>query len=182
MANTFDKSRDNKATERTAGDLLLLDPRFQAPDTATRKAIIKGLALEGNFGSRSFDCVFTEKPIEKLTPENVGHYLPDLRLIEMKSTKKPIHDLSLSGFFFGATANEYDFAERLGDRFLFAFVILSNDNEYERPFAVLLTLSQLESRTKTKRVQYQVNLRTDIDPREETHELVVFDAVELPPA
>jgi hypothetical protein len=76
----------------------------------------------------------------------------------MKTTKKPIKDASLAGFFFGATQREYDLAAKLGDRFRFAFVVLNSANIYGKPFGVLLTLSELEERTRSKRIQYQVNL------------------------
>ena len=79
-------------------------------------------------------------------------------LVEMKTTKKPIKDATLAGFFFGATQREYDLAAKLGDRFRFAFVVLNSANIYGKPFAVLLTLQELEHRTRTKRIQYQVNL------------------------
>ena len=49
-------------------------------------------------------------------------------------------------------------AARLPDRHLFAFVVLSSDNIYARPFFVLLTLSQLEQRILGKRIQFQMNL------------------------
>ena len=79
-------------------------------------------------------------------------------LVEMKTTKKPIKDSSLAGFFFGATQREYDLAAKLGDKFRFAFVVLNSNNIYNKPFAVLLTLQELEIRTRSKRIQYQVNL------------------------
>jgi hypothetical protein len=36
--------------------------------------------------------------------------------------------------------------------------VLNSANAYGKPFAVLLTLSELEHRTRAKRIQYQVNL------------------------
>lgn len=58
-------------------------------------------------------------------------------------------------------------AQKLGDRFRFAFVVLNdkrdkkgNPNTYGRPFAVLLTHDELVARTQTKRVQFQVNLKS----------------------
>lgn len=49
----------------------------------------------------------------------------------------------------------------LGNRFNFAFVVLNSDNDYGAPFFVLLTLDQVEARTRTQRIQYQVNFRSD---------------------
>ncbi len=68
----------------------------------------------------------------------------------------------MNGFFFGATERERAMATKLGDMYRFAFVVLTDVNDYETPFAVLLTLEELERRTRPWRVQYQVNFRTDI--------------------
>jgi len=80
----------------------------------------------------------------------------------MKTTKKAIQNASLHGFFFGATEREYDMARALGDSYLFAFIVLNSANEYGRPFAVLLTLEEVERRTQKRRIQYQVNFRSDL--------------------
>ena len=181
MADKFGKSLENKVTERTGLGLLLTNPRIQAPDTPTRNRIMAGLGVSGNFGSRSFDCVLSDEPIEQLTEATVDEYLPSIRLVEMKTTKKPIRSVALNGFFFGATAREFELAAALGDRFLFAFVVLNSANEYGKPFAVLLTLAQLEMRIKAKRVQFQVNLRSDTPEESEFRELVVFDHLPPPP-
>ncbi|HZD80269.1 MAG TPA: hypothetical protein VE646_09550 [Actinomycetota bacterium] len=75
----------------------------------------------------------------------------------MKTTRKRIRDESLLGFFFGATEREYDMARTLGDRYLFAFIVLNDTNDYGRSFAVLLPLDEVERRTQKRRIQYQVN-------------------------
>lgn len=82
----------------------------------------------------------------------------------MKTTKKPIKDENLNGFFFGATEREYAMARALGDKYVFAFVVLNSVNVHNRPFFILLTLDQVEQRTRAKRIQYQVNFRSDIVP------------------
>src|SRR5205823_3367534 len=94
------------------------------------------------------------------------------RLVEVKSTRKPIKDANLNGFFFGATEREYAMAAALGDRYLFAFIVLSSVNNFGRPFAVLLTLDQVVERTRAKRTQFQVNFRTQMRD-EPYHELVL---------
>ena len=137
----------------------------------------------GSYGTRTFDVVMTSSPAPEITISNVDQYLDDLRLVEMKSTLKRIEDATLNGFFFGATDNEYQLARALGDRYLFAFVVLGSLNQYRRPFAVMLTLKQVEERTKASRLQYQVNFRTDMDPTLLSQEVIVFgspeDAVNL---
>ena len=64
-------------------------------------------------------------------------------------------------------------AAALGDRYLFAFVVLNSVNDYERPFAVLLSLEEVEARTRSKRVQFQVNFRSDIQPAD-VRDVIVF--------
>ena len=109
----------------------------------------------------------TAKPVPPIDVGNVDELFPSLTLIEMKTTRalrKRIRNERLEGFFFGATEREYEMARTLGDRYLFAFVVLNTANDYDRPFAVLLTLDEVERRTLNRRIQYQVNFRTDFDP------------------
>jgi hypothetical protein len=153
----FLKSTSNRRTENSALAVLLNDRRIQAVDGATKLEIVRLLPQQGAFGPQTFDAVMTPKPTEPVTLANLGDHLSTLCLIEMKSTRKPIRDANLNGFFFGATEREYAMAAALGDRYLFAFVVLNSVNEYERPFAVLLTLEQVERRTRAKRIQFQVN-------------------------
>ena len=155
------KSKRNRVVEKAGlNDVLLKDPRFQAPDLETKKAILAGLGLtnEKSFGPKSFDAIMTSKPLEIIDDKNVHKFISEIILIEMKTTKKAIKDSSLAGFFFGATEREYDLAAKLGERFRFAFVVLNTNNLYNKPFAVLLSLKELEARTGSKRIQFQVKL------------------------
>jgi hypothetical protein len=142
--------------------LLLTDPRFQVVDLLTKRRILELIGRPGAFGTQSFDAVMTPEPAAPITLDSVDPVFPTLRLIEMKTTRKPIQNEWLNGFFFGATEREYEMARTLGKRYLFAFVVLSSANVYERPFAVLLTLDEVERRTRKRRVQYQVNFRSDL--------------------
>ena len=45
---------------------------------------------------------------------------------------------------------------------MFAFIVLNSANEFGRPFAVLLSLDEVERRTQKRRIQYQVNFRSDL--------------------
>jgi hypothetical protein len=181
MASKFEKSRSNRGVENHGLLLLLTDRRFQAADLPTRRRILELLPVKGEFGIRTFDAVMTPEPVEAITAENVEHYFDDLRLVEMKTTRDTIPDASLRGFFFGATEREYTMARALGDKYLFAFVVLNELNVYGRPFAVLLTLDEVEAKTASRRVQYQVNFRTTMDPPDEAVQLIVLgDTVHLP--
>lgn len=158
----FGKSRSNRRVENRGLALLLQDPRFQAPPTPVKRKIIELLPVKGAFGIQTFDAVMTPQPAEVISEHNVARFMEELRLIEMKTTRKPITSPDLNGFFFGATEREYDMARALGDKYMFAFVVLSDENEFGRPFFVLLTLDEVERRTRAKRIQYQVNFRSDI--------------------
>jgi hypothetical protein len=181
MADKFSKSMSNARTQKIGLGILLGDPRFQLVELAMKRAILHQVAPRGEYGHQSFDCVMTPDPVEPLTADNLQAHLASLRLIEMKTTQKPIRNVGLNQFFFGATAREFDLARALGDRFLFAFVVLNTANDYGRPFAVLLTYDQVVERTRTRRVQYQVNFRSDTDPSISHHELVLFDPEILGP-
>lgn len=100
------------------------------------------------------------------------------RLVEMKATRKPIQTAALNKFFFGCTQTECLLAETLGDKFLFAFVVLDSANIYGRSFARLLTLDEVRARTKPWRTQFQVNFRTDLphdDVVADRESLIVFE-------
>lgn len=170
------KSKRNRIVEKAGlQDVLLKDLRFQAPTTETKKAILKGLGLGDTklYGPQSFDAIMLPQPTEPIDVSTLPRYLEQIILVEMKTTKKPIKDTGLAGFFFGATQREYDLAAKLGDRFRFAFVVLNSANIYGKPFAVLLTLQELEHRTRAKRIQYQVNLWNAKDAQGSTSSLIV---------
>lgn len=149
--------RNNKVEDRALNVLLNASASFQRPDSATRKLILTLLGLD-EYSSRAFDLVQTDVLTPKLTTENVRDFVDTIRLIEVKATEAAIEDENLHGFFFGATENEYRLATRLGDRYKFGFVVL-NPGSSRPPFFVLLTIKEVKERTRTKRIQYQVNFR-----------------------
>jgi hypothetical protein len=162
----FDKSRSNSLTEKLGLSVLLSDRRFQWVDLPTKRRILLLIAEaglgSGIFGHQTFDAIMTPIPRPPVTADNVDQYFDELTLVEMKTTRKPIKGAALNGFFFGATERERAMARALGDRYRFAFVVLNEDNEFGRPFAVLLALDEVELRTREWRVQYQVSFRSDI--------------------
>lgn len=157
---SYNKTLSNNQTE---DEVLLVvlrsDPRYQLVDTKTRSKILDILGLRPEFTSRVFDLIRTSKPLPPLTVDTVANFMEGLVLVEVKSTQAPIVDESLHGFFFGATDNEYRIAKLLGTRYLFAFVVLRPSGK-RSPFFVPLNLEDVEARTKTKRMQYQVNFRS----------------------
>lgn len=162
----FDKSRSNSLTEKLGLSVLLSDRRFQWVDLPTKRRILLLIAEaglgSGMFGHQTFDAIMTPIPRPPVTADNVDQYFDELTLVEMKTTRKPIKGAALNGFFFGATERERAMARALGDRYRFAFVVLNENNEFGRPFAVLLPLDEVERRTREWRVQYQVSFRSDI--------------------
>jgi hypothetical protein len=170
------KSKRNRVVEKAGlHDVLLKDLRFQAPTTETKKAILKALGLGDTkfYGPQSFDAIMLPQPTEVIDETTLPRHLEQIVLVEMKTTKKPIKDAGLAGFFFGATQREYDLAAKLGEKFRFAFVVLNTANAYGKPFAVLLTLQELEHRTRAKRIQYQVNLWNAKDAKDAESSLVI---------
>lgn len=169
----FEKSGINAGTEREGISLLLRDARFQLVTLPTKRRILELIGISGAFGIQTFDLVMTPSAEPPITVDTVDEYFPTLTLVEMKTTKKAITDKSLRGFFFGATEREYAMAKALGSRYCFAFVVLNENNVFGKPFAVLLDLSEVEQRTRAKRLQFQVNFRTDIDSEQTSEEQVI---------
>lgn len=166
-SSRFTKSKRNQGTQKAGLSILLRDSRFRKVDLQTRKAIISHVSLDregSRFGPQSFDLIMAPESIPEITPATVLSHMTDLRLVEMKATKQPIQDASLNKFFFGLTKREAELAEHLGHQFLFAFVVLNSNNVFGRPFARLLTLTELRERTNPWRTQFQVNFRSDLPP------------------
>ncbi len=157
----FLQSLENKKTENAGLIFLQKDPRIQVISTLAKRAALNALGVEGSFGAQTFDAVMTREPVEPLGVDNIADHIEDVTLLEMKTTKKPIKNANLNGFFFGATEREYELATHLGDRYRFAFVVLSENNDYGQYFAVLLPLREVARRTRARRIQYQVNFKTD---------------------
>ena len=174
MESKFTKSLSNKGTENRGLALLLTDARFQAVDVSTKRRILELIGIEGAFGVQTFDAIMTKTPSPPITIDNLDNHIDAIRLVEMKTTRKPISSAELRNFFFGATEREYAMAEALGDRYLFAFIVLNDVNDYGRPFAALLSLAEVERRTRARRIQFQVNFRSDIEPSNAGQELLVF--------
>ena len=156
----FKKSQRNHALERSARDFILLDRRFQRPSSTVKKRILDLLGFAGDFSAASFDLIMTTAPMPALSPKDVDAALPDITLIEMKTTAKPIKNVDLPGYFFGTSETQYTLADVAGNRLRWAFVVMNADNDYGRPFFALLTTAEVRAATKKRRVQFQVNFKT----------------------
>lgn len=149
-------------TEIDGLSVLLEDKRMQALDLPTKKRILELLMVSGAFKPQTFDAVMTNVPAPPLRVDNIEAHIHEVTLVEMKTTRAPIRNTALNSFFFGATDNEFQMAKALKSKYVFAFVVLNENNDYGRPFFVLLTLEQLQARTRTSRIQYQINFRSDM--------------------
>lgn len=161
LEHKFIKSGLNAKTERRAHDFVLLDRRFQKPDARTKRRVLELFGAKGNFTHHSFDLVMTDVPVAELSLANVESAMDILRIVEVKSTRKAIQSKALNRFFFGSSETQYELSAALGDRALWAFVVLNDNNEYGKPFFTLLSFEEVKARTRTKRVQFQVNFASD---------------------
>ena len=126
--------------------------RLVLPNKKGRASLIEALEIPRKL-SRAFDLVMLpegqDAQVDRVDIADASR----LALVEVKTTRKHLPRFP-SGFFFGATKNEFDLAEILGDQFRFCFVCL---HESSKNLAIL-TLSELEARIRTKRVQFQINI------------------------
>jgi hypothetical protein len=121
------------------------------PTATERKELLAALSIPGNL-NRSFDLVRLPSARKNLSRVIVRDP-SSLVLVELKTTKKALAN-NPYGFFFGATENEYTLARMLGSNFVFCFVCLHEDHQS----ISLRSLGEVEEMTRSKRVQYQVNL------------------------
>lgn len=154
-AHSYLITLSNNKTEKEALNLLLSErPDFLTLDSKGRKAILAALGIEPRF-SRAFDLAKIEGHLRGETQVEVVNPAT-ITLFEIKSTKELLPDLP-RGFFFGATKNEFDLAELLGERLVFCFVSLHPDQPAAKRIAYL-SFTQLKSLIRTQRTQFQVNL------------------------
>jgi hypothetical protein len=144
----------NNITEKE-GVLFLLDNHtgFFKIDLSTKKELLDLLKIERRY-LQSFDLIYIPKMIGKtINSDFLKTYLEDIIFVELKTTKKYLPK-NPTGFFFGATENEFNFGKILKDKFLFCFVTLNE----KAPSFVLLNIEQLDKIIRNKRIQYQINL------------------------
>ena len=98
------KSGLNAGTERNAIELVLEDKRFQRPASALKSRILKGIHPDiGDWSQKTFDLILTSIPRDDITESNLATLLDDIRVVEVKTTRKPIRNRALNNFFFGST-------------------------------------------------------------------------------
>jgi hypothetical protein len=150
--HSYSITLSNNKTEKQAIDYLLsTNKEFLLPTKEGRKRIMEILQLDKKY-SRAFDLFMLPGHVNTESSV-VFDDLSNITLIELKTTMKYLPN-NPKGFFFGATQNEFDLATLLGNKYKFCFVSL---HENSLSFS-LLSLSELEERIITKRLQHQINL------------------------
>ncbi|MBV9217530.1 MAG: hypothetical protein JO053_15290 [Acidobacteria bacterium] len=151
---SFTITRRNNATEKEGIQYMeSLNEGFFSVDKDERKRILELLGQPRNY-ARSFDMIFIARLAgAALSLNTIETHIDEVTLIELKCTRAKLPN-NPTGFFFGATQNEFDFGERLGDKFRFCFVCLND----ETPSHALLSVGELEAIIRTRRIQYQINL------------------------
>jgi len=144
---------ENLNTEKEGINYVLShDTRLYNISKESRKFLLELLEIPNSY-RRSFDLIMLPNHNHN-TPLTQIKSKEDVVLVELKTTKKKLID-NPKGFFFGATENEFKLARAFGDKYLFCFVCLHPE---ARSFSYL-TLSELEDIIKTKRTQFQINLK-----------------------
>lgn len=151
---SFTITRKNNATEKQGIQYMeSLGQGFFCVDRNERQYILELLGQPKKY-ARSFDMILVPRLAGKqLSLETIEAHIDEVALIELKCTRKLLPN-NPKGFFFGATQNEFDFGESLGDKFRFCFVCL---NPESLSYA-LLSVPELEQIIRTRRIQYQINL------------------------
>lgn len=152
--HSFTITLSNNRTEKEGIEYLKAhETGFFYVDNITRKRILDLLGYPNTY-VRAFDMVYIPRYVgQVLTEEMIEAKLDEIILVELKVTKKYLPE-NPKGFFFGATQNEFDFGQLLGEKFRFCFVSLHELGSSH----VLLTIAELEAIIRTKRIQYQINL------------------------
>jgi hypothetical protein len=151
---SFTITLSNNLTEKAGIDYLIQKEKgFFYADRITRTKILELLDLPKTF-ARAFDMIYIPRYAGTVVTEQViKTQIDEILLVELKTTRKYLPE-NPKGFFFGATQNEFDFGERLGDRYRFCFVCLHPNS----PSHAMLSVPELEAIMRTKRIQYQINL------------------------
>ena len=152
--HSFTLTLSNNVTEKEGVNYLIDNCKgFYNINRQTKKELLDLLEIDYKF-LQSFDLVYIpDKDVEIIDSIFLKASFEDVILVELKTTKKYLPE-NPKGFFFGATENEFNFAEMLGNKFRFCFVCL---NPQSQSFA-LLTVDELRAKVRNKRIQYQINL------------------------
>ncbi|MCH3883531.1 hypothetical protein [Tenacibaculum aquimarinum] len=152
--HSFKLTLSNNVTEKQGINYLIEEHTgFFKVDKEMKKELLDKVNISHRF-LQSFDMIYIPKlkGIE-FDKDYIETHLDEILFIELKTTKKYLPE-NPKGFFFGATENEFNFGDKLGDKFRFCFVCLNEKS----PSYVMLKIEELEKIIRNKRIQYQINL------------------------
>jgi hypothetical protein len=117
MANpkSFLITISNNITEKEGINYLIQNHiGFFKIDLVTKKILLNKLEKDHRF-LQSFDLIYIPNlENQVITSKTIETNLEEIILVELKTTKKYLPE-NPKGFFFGATENEFNFAELMGE-------------------------------------------------------------------
>lgn len=122
---------------------------FYVPQPSEKDLLLELLGISKSF-KQTFDAIRLHVPCFSAVQS-----ARDFDLIELKTTDKYLPNLP-QGFFFGLTENEEMLLKVFNGKYLLCFVSLHPDSTGY----CLRNWNELQELIQTKRVQYQINLRT----------------------
>ena len=109
--HSFILTLSNNVTEKEGVNYLIRNHTgFFKVDLTMKKELLNLLKINHKF-LQAFDLIYIYDMVGKTITE-------DIILVELKTTKKYLPE-NPKGFFFGATENEFNFGNILGDKFRF---------------------------------------------------------------
>ncbi len=152
--HSFILTLSNNVTEKQGINYLIeKQTGFFKIDKDMKKELLDKVNIPYNY-LQSFDLIYIPKLKGVIFEKDfIETHLDEIIFVELKTTKKYLPD-NPKGFFFGATENEFNFGELLGDSFRFCFVCLNEKS----PSYAMLTVKELEKIIRNKRIQFQINL------------------------
>lgn len=151
---SISRSDTNAFTEVEARHYLVrLGKGFHVPALKLRKELLTQL-IENPDLIRSYDLIKLneqrESPLELITPIE----LEQLKLVEVKSSNRNLNP-DLRNYYFSVQEREIQLAKMMGNRFVFVFVIYPRNGS--APFHQEMSWTEIESRTRKKRTQFNIN-------------------------
>lgn len=140
----------NRGREKRGLEILAKSiPGFYRPNSAEKDRLLELLGVSRSF-KQAFDAIRLHVP--KFYDVRSAK---DFDLIETKTTDKCLPKLP-QGFFFGMTENEEMLLRVLEGKYFLCLVSLHKDSAPH----CLVSWKELKALSQTKRIQYQINIRT----------------------
>ena len=117
--HSFILTLSNNVTEKECVNYLITNHTgFFKIDLTMKKELLNLIKIDHKF-LQAFDLIYIPDMLGKIITEDfLQTSLEDIILVELKTTKKYLPE-NPKGFFFGATENEFNFGNILGDKFRF---------------------------------------------------------------